>query len=183
MDLSRKNQQIHITFCPNNGQKHGFKVPNFRLGTHHGCPQKELALQNLIPVHGLGEIFEESRRCLELLAVYFSRRLPLGSTQLTFDFLSPAPRDTSQLLKCLRPMVPLRQLCVGAGGRFLEQGCCTVVHDRRVGGGPNVWHQTYLHPDRIGIPRGGQVLMRDLIKQESAKLIIEDPPQPTRFHS
>lgn len=135
-DFSEKTQQIHITLCPNHGWKFDHGVMTFKLGTHVQCAEKELALQKLIPVHGLSEFFEESRKCLETRAIYLSIRLPRGNTQLTFDFYSYALRNAWQLLKFLGPMAPLKQLCNtvsviadlkkllthGLGGsRFLEE--------------------------------------------------------------
>lgn len=147
----------------------------FKLGTHVQCAQKGLALQKLIPVHELSEIFEESRRCLETLTTYLFHRLTRENTQLTFDFLSYTPRDAWQLLKCLRPMAPLKQLCIGTGGCFLNGRRNTVFRHRGSEEATDAWF------GRIEIPRGGQTRIKSLIKQESAKLVTEDPPPKSSF--
>lgn len=93
------------------------------------------------------EVFERTKRCLASLCNFLANRVPGKDVQVTLDYIVCQPKNAQRLLRCLRPMAPLKQLCLGTRGCF------------------------YISRSPPHMESGELEEIRDLTKQESSQLV------------
>ncbi|TLD20167.1 hypothetical protein E2P81_ATG09237 [Venturia nashicola] len=64
------------------------------------------------------DVYETTRKCLETLCGFLASRVSGRNLQVTFDYIACQQKNMQRLLRCFRPLAPLKQFCLGNGGCF-----------------------------------------------------------------